>query len=195
MRSISKPSSVSSNSLGIAFSRSLPEPNEDDILKAAEEEAHRISADLQQIQRGLPSTTLNCADEQAMPYDFALPESTGNQMDFSSMIDIRYKNQTYHAASANRLGQSSQRTDSTRQKLIREMQAIMRESRVNEGKIGGSNRLERWGAQTKHVTSNHDGATDGNYRNAAVVSAATAKKVRPFRNTYTRQLTRVFRLS
>jgi hypothetical protein len=129
----------------------------------------------------LPALVLE--DEASEPYDLRTV-GTGDH-DFSVLVDLRRSHQTRHAAEGVRTRDSTETNrpnESVRCKLIREMNALLRQDQVRAPGTGQDRKL-RWEAPTQEATGADPGhqqpvpVPTGNSANAATVTASRVRKV------------------
>ena len=129
----------------------------------------------------LPALILG--DEASEEYSF-VAAGTGNH-DFSTLVDLRRSHQTRHAAEGVRTCDSAKvnRPDeSVRCKLIREMNALLRQDEIRAPGTG-QDRKSRWQTVPQGTMSSNPGrqqpmpSPTGNSANAATLAAQRTRKV------------------
>lgn len=132
-------------------------------------------------QISLPMLVLG--DEASERYDLRTV-GAGNH-DFSALVELRRLHQTRHAAEGVRTRDSAETNrpnESVRRKLIREMNAVLRQDQARAPGTGQGRKL-RWQTTTEGKTSSDPGnqpplpPPTGNSANAVTVMALRARKV------------------
>lgn len=123
-----------------------------------------------------------------------IKDDTGSIVDLSSLVQLRYQNQTRHAALAVRtkgsgatvprespLGGETAESEnsgsaSVRRELIKEFQAILKEQQ-DQSVLTGQLRKTLWHGSGTSASNDTSTAPAGNAANAAIVAGQVAKKV------------------
>ena len=138
------------------------------------------------VNRRIHLPPLILEDEASKPYDLRTL-GTGNR-DLSILVELRRLHQTRHAAEGVRTCDSTRTNkpeESVRCKLIREMNAVLRQGQVRAAGTGQDRKL-RWQTPAQGATDLDPGnqqpipALTGNSANAATAAASRARKVSPW---------------